>query len=187
MRRYPWGIQRLVSTHSGGGGVILTTQDWKCQVLPSFSFLEEGSILDYSKVKGPSSDQFSLAGEGGGGEITDYSKVKGPSSAQFFTGEEEYSWLHKTQFFIFGGRGYSWLLKTQFFIYSKTESAQYWPIFHWGRVFFTTQNWKCQVLTKFSFSGGGGDSWLLKNRVFLAKWAKFCHANFAMPHYVCGD
>ena len=45
-RRYPWGIQRLVSTHpncnilfSGvGGGVFLDSQNSKCQVLANFLF-----------------------------------------------------------------------------------------------------------------------------------------------------
>ena len=43
-RRYPWGIQRLVSTHSGGG-VFLATQKSKSQVLINFHFLGRGHSL----------------------------------------------------------------------------------------------------------------------------------------------
>ena len=76
------------------------------------------------------------------------STINMPSPNQIFTG---------------GGGGYSWLLKSQ--------SAKSWPNFHFRRagVFLATQNSKCQVLTKFSFSkvGGGG---------FLATQNSKCHS-----------
>ena len=72
MRRYPWGIHRLVSTHSRGGilgnsklkvsshdkififswgeGVFLATQNSKSQVLTKFSF-RGGGILDTTFLK----------------------------------------------------------------------------------------------------------------------------------------
>ena len=41
----------------------------------------------------------------------------------------------------------------------KVQGAKIWPNFHfrgWGGLFLTTQNSKCQDLTKFSLGGGGG-------------------------------
>ena len=90
-RRYPWGIQRLVSTYSNCNPV-LGSQNWKCQDLPKFQFSRV--FLDKSRT----------------------------------------------------------------------------PL---------VQNSKCQDLANFSFRGGGGGgySWPGKNRVFLPKWAKICHAS----------
>ena len=59
-RRYPWGIQRLVSTHWGRMG-----------------------ILGYSKLKVPSADQIFIGGRGGR-VILGYSKLKVPSRGQIF-------------------------------------------------------------------------------------------------------
>ena len=89
-RRFPWGIQRLVSTYSNCNP-ILGSQNWKCQDLPKFQFSRV--FLDKSRT----------------------------------------------------------------------------PL---------VQNSKCQDLANFSFPGGGwGYSWPGKNRVFLPKWAKICHAS----------
>ena len=50
-RRYPWGIQRLVPTHSSkgcsglGGEVFLATQNLKSQALTKFSFGGGGGVL----------------------------------------------------------------------------------------------------------------------------------------------
>ena len=59
-RRYPWAIQRLVSTHWGRMG-----------------------ILGYSKLKVPSADQIFIGGRGGR-VILGYSKLKVPSRGQIF-------------------------------------------------------------------------------------------------------
>ena len=50
----------------------------------------------------------------------------------------------------------------------KTYTANFWPNFK----FLGSQNSKCQVLANFSFPGGREGGSLLKNRVFLVKWAK---------------
>ena len=55
----------------------------------------------------------------------------------------------------------------------KSKSAQFWPTFRFWEgvgVFLGSQKSKCQVMANFSFRDGRGK--LLKNRVFLAKWAK---------------
>ena len=67
----------------GGGwqGVFLTTQNSKCEILAKISFSGGGGrILDYSKLKVPSSGQIFI----GGGGILDYSKLRVPSSGQIF-------------------------------------------------------------------------------------------------------
>ena len=66
----------------------------------------------------------------------------------------------------------------------KTQSAKTWPNFNFqgeGGVFLGSQNSKCQVLTKFQFSGEEeglflgshysriGYSWIFEHKIFLLK------------------
>ena len=71
-RQYPWGIQQLVSTHPFSpcswpkclGGVLLATQNSKCQVLTKFAF---GSVYSWQpKTQSPKSwSNFHFRGKGG--------------------------------------------------------------------------------------------------------------------------
>ena len=103
-RRYLWGIQRLVSTHSnsnpGGGGVIWATKNSKSQVLANFSLGGGDSWLLKKKLKMPSSGPFFHFPWRGVGVIRGYSKLKVPSPEQIFIGGGRYSRPAKNRVFL---------------------------------------------------------------------------------------
>ena len=102
-RRYSWGIQRLVSTHSNcyfswGGGVFF-------------------------KLKVPSSGQLFIWG-GGSSWVVKTQSAKFWPTFHWGGGILGYAKFWPT-FHWGGGRElYSWVVKTQ--------STKFWPTFHWG-------------------------------------------------------
>ena len=92
-RRYPWGIQRLVSTRRGG---FWSSQNSKCQYLPKF--------------------QFFLGGGGGYSGVVKTQNAKICLNSILFGGRG-YSGVVKTQSakicLNFNGGGYSGVVKTQ--------------------------------------------------------------------------
>ena len=88
-RQYSWGMQWLVSTHFGVGGILGYTK-LKVPSPDQIFMWGRGDILGYSKLKVPSPDQVFMWGRG---DILGYSKLKVPSPDQVFMWGRGYSWL----------------------------------------------------------------------------------------------